>query len=115
MEYIDNRAIGRAHFTTPYEGPPGCVHGAVLAGVFDQVFNVANILGATAGPTVSLELKYKKPTPLFEDLVFEAWVELADERRITTRGFVRHGDVVCVESVGIFARLSKDRALNLLG
>lgn len=115
MEYIDGRAIGRAVFTTGYEGPPGCVHGAVLAGVFDQVFNVANILGGSAGPTVSLGLVYKKPTPLFEELVFEAWIETRDERRITTRGVVRHGDVVCVESTGVFARLSKDRSLNLRG
>lgn len=115
MEYIDGRAIGRAVFTTGYEGPPGCVHGAVLAGVFDQVFNVANILGGSAGPTVSLELVYKKPTPLFEELVFEAWIETRDERRITSRGLVRHGDVICVESTGVFARVSKDRSLNLRG
>jgi len=115
MEYVDGRAIGRACFTTLYEGPPGCVHGAVLAAVFDQVFNVANILGGTAGPTVSLELNYKKPTPLHDDIVFEAWIEELDERRVTSRGLVRHGDVVCVESKGVFARLSKDRSLNLRG
>src|SRR5450759_857844 len=26
---------GHATFTSPYEGAPGCVHGAVLAGAFD--------------------------------------------------------------------------------
>ena len=45
MEWRPPRAIGHARFDTPYEGPPGCLHGAILAAAFDQVINVANILG----------------------------------------------------------------------
>jgi hypothetical protein len=112
MEWQAPRAIGRACFGTPYEGPPGCLHGAILAGVFDQVFNVANLMGDVAGPTVELSLRYKKPTPLHTPLVFEAWVESAEERRTTTRGHVRHGDTVTVEAVGVFARIDRNRILR---
>ena len=113
VEYAGGRAFGRAHFTTPYEGPPGCVHGAVLAGVFDQVFNVANIMGGTAGPTVTLSLRYRKPTPLHADLVFEAWVDDVVDGRVTSRGYVKHGDRITVEAEGTFAMLERERILRL--
>ncbi len=115
MEWQPPRALGHARFGTPYEGPPGCVHGAILAGVFDQVFNVANLMSGSAGPTVELSLRYERPTPLHEPLVFEAWVESVDERRIVTRGQLRHGERRTVEAVGRFARIDRDRILRGLG
>ena len=48
------KAIGRAVFTAPYEGAPGCVHGAVLAGAFDIMLTAANVIANGAGPTVNL-------------------------------------------------------------
>ncbi len=113
MEYENGRAIGRANFTTPYEGPPGCVHGAVLAGVFDQVFNVANIMGGTAGPTASLSLRYRRPTPLHADLRFEAWVEDVTGNRVTSRGKALYRDQVTVEAEGQFKILDRDIVMNL--
>lgn len=113
MDYVDGRAIGHARFTTPYEGPPGCVHGAVIAGVFDQVFNVANILGGTAGPTATLSLRYRRPTPLHADLRFEAWVEDVTADRVTSRGRALHGDVVTVEAEGEFRRIDRERVMKL--
>ena len=114
MTYRDGRAIGEAYFTTPYEGPPGCVHGAVLAGVFDQVFNVANILGGTAGPTTHLSLRYRRPTPLHAPLVFEAWVEEVSGDRVESRGHVSCAGEVTVEAVGRFKILGRDKVLNLV-
>lgn len=115
MEYDGRLAIGRARFTTPYEGPPGCVHGAVIAGVFDQVFNVANIMGGTAGPTMTLSLRYRRPTPLHEDLVFEAWIEQVGDGRVTSRGRALHGDTVTVEAEGVFRLLDPERIQDLRG
>ena len=44
------RALGRAVFTPAYEGAPGCVHGAVLAGAFDIVLTAANSSLTGPGP-----------------------------------------------------------------
>ena len=84
MEIVDGRAVGTAVFTTPYEGPPGCVHGGVLAACFDQVFVLASMADGTGGPTVHLELDFRRPTPLRRVVTFEAWVTAggpADPRR----------------------------------
>ena len=102
------RAIGRARFDTPYEGPPGCVHGAVLAGVFDQIFNVANLMAEVPGPTATLSLEYLRKTPLREDLRFEAWIESVDGRKVTTVGHVLHDGVVTVKARGLFVTLDSE-------
>ncbi|MGH7338322.1 MAG: PaaI family thioesterase, partial [Myxococcota bacterium] len=113
MEWHPPLAIGRATFDTPYEGPPGCVHGAVLAAAFDQVINIANIHSGTAGPTRTLSLEYRKPTPLGAPLVFEAWVESVDGRKITSRALVRHAGEVTVEAQGLFILVDRDRVMRL--
>ena len=113
MEWQPPLAIGRASFDTPYEGPPGCVHGAVLAAAFDQVINIANIHSGTAGPTRTLALEYKKPTPLGAPLLFEAWVEAVDGRKITSRALVRHAGEVTVEAHGLFILVGHERVMRL--
>jgi acyl-coenzyme A thioesterase PaaI-like protein len=107
------RALGRARFTTPYEGPPGCVHGAVIAGVFDIVMSVANQLADAAGPTLELSVRYRRPTLLLREALFEAWVVETDGRRTTTEGRIVQDDRITVEATGRFAVLDRD-AINRL-
>src|SRR5579872_156522 len=52
IEFVPPKAIGTVLFTPQYEGAPGCVHGAALAGAFDIVLTAANFLAQAAGPTV---------------------------------------------------------------
>ena len=113
MSWEEPRAIGRACFTTPYEGPPGCVHGAVIAAAFDQVFNVAHLMAGSAGPTAELTLRYRHPTPLHADLVFEAHIEAIEGRKIRSVGSVRSGDEVTVEATGLFIAIDPERSMNL--
>ncbi len=109
----DGRSVGRVRFGATYEGPPGCVHGGVIAAVFDQVLSIANLMSATPGPTVRLAIHYRKPTPLDASLVFEGWQERVEGRRVHTRGHLRHGDVVTAEAEGVFALVPVDRIMKL--
>ena len=75
VEFDPPRALGLATFTAPYEGAPGCVHGAVLAGAFDIMLTVANVIADGAGPTASPPLRYLGSRPSSASrAVFEAWV-----------------------------------------
>jgi acyl-coenzyme A thioesterase PaaI-like protein len=107
------RAIGRARFNTLYEGPPGCVHGAVLASVFDMVFSAANHLADTGGPTVRLSVDYRHPTRLEHEAVFEGWVAGREGRKVHTAGRVTQNGVVTVEAVGTFVTLPRDDVMRL--
>ncbi len=103
------RALGRATFTAPYEGAPGCVHGAVLAGAFDIMLTAANVIADGAGPTVNLAIRYLKPTLIGEPAEFEAWVTERTERRTFSRGRLTQGGVVTVEAQGEFVQLDRSR------
>jgi acyl-coenzyme A thioesterase PaaI-like protein len=100
-------------FGTPYEGPPGCVHGGVIAACFDQVLNVANLMAGVPGPTKSLEVRYRKPTPVRVPLVFEANPPAVEGNRVTTTGVLRAGETVVAEATGIFIVLPLDRVMAL--
>lgn len=109
LETYPPLAIGRAVFTTPYEGAPGCVHGACLAGAFDIVLTAANMIAGAAGPTVRLALRFRRPTLLNEEAVFEATVDRRTEKRIHTSGRLLQSGQVTVEAEGEFATLDMER------
>jgi hypothetical protein len=110
-----DRAIGAVRFGTAYEGPPGCVHGAVIAASFDQVLNIANLLAGAAGPTARLALTFRAPTPLHRPLRFEGWVERREERKVHSRGRLLADGAVTVEAEGLFILVDPERVLKLLG
>lgn len=109
IEFDPPRAIGRAQFTAPYEGAPGCVHGAVLAGAFDIMLTAANVIADGAGPTVNLSLRYLKPTLVAQPALFEAWVTSRDDRRTHSRGHLIQNGVVTVEAMGEFVNMDRSR------
>jgi acyl-coenzyme A thioesterase PaaI-like protein len=109
IEFDPPRALGLASFTAPYEGAPGCVHGAVLAGAFDIMLTAANVIADGAGPTVTLTIRYRKPTLIAEPCHFEAWVTERTERRTFSEGRLTQGGVVTVEAKGEFATLDRSR------
>ncbi|CAB4825200.1 unannotated protein [freshwater metagenome] len=108
-------ARGRATFTSPYEGPPNCVHGAVIAGAFDQVFNVANLKTGVAGPTAYLHVDYRRPTMLLRPLLFEGWVDHTEGRKSYCKGRIIQDDVVTCEAEGLFIQVDPARIRNLGG
>src|SRR5262245_28045458 len=114
IEWDAPRAVGSATFGTPYEGPPGCVHGAVIAAAFDQVFNVANLMSGDAGPTARLELRYRRPTPLHRAVRFEGGVKQREERKIHAAGRLLAAGEVTVEAEGLFIVVDAERVMRML-
>jgi hypothetical protein len=103
------KAIGRVDFTPQYEGAPGCVHGAALAGAFDIILTAANFMVNAAGPTVELTIRYRKPTLISQTAVFEGWVTERKGRRIHSRGQLIQDGIVTVEAVGEFVDMERSR------
>lgn len=102
MSQEGGKAIGTARFGLPYEGPPNGVHGAVVAGVWDQVLAFACMVQGTPGHTATLTTHYRAITPLHQELRFEAEVERTDGRRIYARGRCHAGATLVSEAEGMF-------------
>ncbi|HMC69271.1 MAG TPA: PaaI family thioesterase [Mycobacteriales bacterium] len=113
VEIVDDLVIGTARFTWPYQGPPGCVHGAVVASVFDELLSFACIANGPAGMTGKLSIKYRHPTPLHEELRFVCRRESISGRRLVATGECYAGDVVTAEAEGLFITVRPDRAAEM--
>jgi hypothetical protein len=86
-----DRASGTVTFPVAFEGPPGIVHGGVLATFFDCVIQHHNCDVGVAGKTASLLVTYRRPTPLAVPLTF-AIERTTDDRRITSDVRLDAGD-----------------------
>jgi Thioesterase superfamily len=113
LDFDPPKAFGRAVFDVAYEGAPGCVHGAILAAVFDIVLTAANAIEGSTGPTVRLALRYLRPTLTNEQAVFEGWVTEVTERRILSKGRIVQDGIVTVEADGEFAIFNRDRVQGM--
>jgi hypothetical protein len=76
----DDQAEGTVEFPLIYEGPPGLVHGGFLAVFFDCVLQQLNCDLGLTGKTVTLALKYRRPTPLLTPLRVTASREIDGDR-----------------------------------
>lgn len=102
MTVGEGTATGRATFGWTYQGPPGLVHGAVIAGVYDDVLGLANLGAGVPGMTGTLTIKFRKPTALHREVVFTAAVDRIEGRKIFTSGHSTVDGEVTSEADGIF-------------
>jgi hypothetical protein len=102
-----------ANFGYPYEGPPTCVHGGVIAAAFDEVLGAANMVAGNPAMTGTLTVRYRSPTPLRADLHMEARCLGRDGRKIRTWAAMYHGDVMTAEAEGIFVEVRPDRFVTI--
>lgn len=88
-----------------YEGPPGCVHGGIVASLFDEILGIANITAGVGAMTGTLTIRYRNPTPLCTDLDFTAQVDRMEGRKVFTSGTIHAGGVLTAEAEGIFIQV----------
>jgi acyl-coenzyme A thioesterase PaaI-like protein len=89
----DGTVAGTVRFDLQHVGPPYRAHGGVVASVFDQVLGIAAIAGGSSGFTGSMTVRYKKATPLREELRFEA-------RMVGAKGRISHATGEIYDSEG---------------
>jgi hypothetical protein len=93
---------GRVTFGYPYEGPPTCVHGGVIAELFDELMGAANVLANRPAMTGTLTVRYRKPTPLLTPLDLMARFVRSEGRKFFTWAAIYNDGVLTAEAEGIF-------------
>jgi len=95
LRCADDSGEGTVEFPLLYEGPPGIVHGGVLAQFFDCVLQQLNCDLGLTGKTSDLSVRYRRPTPLLTRLEVHARREVG-ATRIHSFAELRHdGKVLC--------------------
>lgn len=85
-----------------YQGPPGCVHGGIVALVFDEMLGLANAAAGSVGMTADLRVQYKSPTPLYAPLRFKARQTRVEGRKIWATATLHTGDTLCATTEALF-------------
>lgn len=102
----DRQLVGRVLVTSPYEGPPGHVHGGYLAGLFDDLLGgVQRLADGPVALTGKLTVRYRRPTPLHTPLTLTAWVHQDRGRRLVVRGECHVDDALTAQAEGLFVRV----------
>lgn len=109
LAVIGNRVEGHGSFGLAYEGPPGYVHGGFIAASFDEVLGMAQSMTGNPGMTGTLTIRYRKPTPLLTDLVFEAWVDRVEGRKIFTQGKLSANGQLTADAEGLYIAIGHER------
>lgn len=105
--WVDGAIVrGTVVFGWAYQGPPGYVHGGLVAALFDETLGFAQSMLATPGMTGTLTVRYRKPTPLLTELRIEATVQRVDGRKIFTEARLYAGDTLTAEAEAVFISLS---------
>ena len=95
---------GEATFGSAFNGPPDCVHGGVVAALFDELLGCACVVNGIGGYTGTLTVVYRTPTPLGAALTLRGRVERRERRKVFAAGTIHSGDTLCAQADGIFVQ-----------
>ena len=109
LEKVEEGLEGTVFFDWPYEGPPGCVHGGVIALVFDELLGATNIAAGAPGRTGTLTIRYRRPTPIRTEIRMVSRFVGRDGRKIRTTAEMYRGEELTAQAEAIFIELSADR------
>jgi uncharacterized protein (TIGR00369 family) len=100
----------------PHEGPPGLVHGGVVATLLDHVLARAVRAAGRGGLTATLTVTYRRPVHLGTPLVATGEIATVDGRGTTAVGRLvaeDDPDRVLAEAEGLFVALRPQQAADV--
>ena len=112
----DGRAEGRVTLGKAHEGPPGLVHGGVVATLLDHVLARAVRAAGRGGLTATLTVTYRRPVQLGVPLRVTGEIATVDGRRTTAVGRLvaeDQPDRVLAEAEGLFVALRPEQAADV--
>lgn len=105
---------GRVTYGYAYEGPPTCVHGGVIAELFDELLGMCNILVGEGAMTGTLTIRYRRPTPLLAPLDLVARHTGKEGRKVYAWGGIYCRGELTAEADGVFVEVPPGRMLDIV-
>jgi acyl-coenzyme A thioesterase PaaI-like protein len=110
----DRTIVMHVRYGSAYEGPPGSVHGGIVAAAFDELLGMTQSLSGQPGMTGTLTIRYRRPTPLHRDLRFVGTLDRVEGRKNFTVGRCYDGDTLTAEAEGLFIRVDFERLAAMM-
>ena len=82
------RIVGRFRVGAEYQGPPGFLHGGIIATLLDEAMGKVNRFSDVRAVTAELNIEYHRPVPVEREILVEAF-----QVERNGRSLVHHGEV----------------------
>src|ERR1700733_1075002 len=111
---VDEQQHVISRFKVPrrFEGPPGYVHGGVIATLLDEAMSKANRQRGSVAMTRQMEVEYLRPVPLNTPLILEGRSAGGEGRKHHCEAEIRNaGGTVLASSRGLFIQIDAEKFL----
>jgi acyl-coenzyme A thioesterase PaaI-like protein len=114
FEFDGRRVNGRFQPRETHRGWPDLAHGGVAAAALDEAMGWATWAAGALAMTARMEVKYRRPLPLGEELIVSAQVTRDRGRRLEAEAEIRTlaGETL-VQATGLFLRVPAERAREI--
>jgi acyl-coenzyme A thioesterase PaaI-like protein len=109
VERHGDHSVAIVTYTHVYEGPPGTVHGGIVAAGFDMVLGAAASMSKRPGLTGTLTVRYRKSMPLHREIRYEGWIDKVEARKTLVAGRATVDGELVAEGEGIFVAIPERR------
>jgi uncharacterized protein (TIGR00369 family) len=117
-DFPEGRCVGRVTLGKAHEGPPGLVHGGVVATLLDHALARSARVAGHGGLTAELTVRFKRPVALGVPLVVTGQLGNVDGRRATATARLTAADdpdTVLAEGEALLVSLRPERAADVFG
>jgi uncharacterized protein (TIGR00369 family) len=110
-----DRATARYTGAQRHQGYDGTLHGGVVTALLDETMGWAIFHQGTWGVTAKIEVTFKRPVPVGEELIVTGVVARDRGRTIETSGTVARASdgAVLAEAAAVFMKMPDDRRAEL--
>jgi len=119
LDHATNTSTAKVKLPRRYEGPPGHIHGGIIATLLDEAMGKVNKIFGTVSLTRHMQIDYLRPSPLGEMHTVTGRFVKREGRKMFMEGEIRNaaGDLLVrskglfieVDPVALFAKHSKKR------
>jgi acyl-coenzyme A thioesterase PaaI-like protein len=103
-----DEAVSRVVLGPAFEGAPNRAHGGVVAAVFDDLMGFVLTIHEAPAYTAELTVRYRRPTPVGEEIEFRARLVSRKGRRLHIEAQATdHAGTKIAESTGLFITIPK--------
>jgi uncharacterized protein (TIGR00369 family) len=99
----DGSVVCDAQVSNDYEGPPGYVHGGIIATLLDEAMSKANRARGVIAMTRKMDVEYLRPVPSGQPIRIQSSVTRSEGRKHWTEAQIHNAEgVLLAKADGLF-------------
>jgi uncharacterized protein (TIGR00369 family) len=100
---VDGHIVSTAVISNQYEGPPGYLHGGIIATLLDEAMSKANRARGVTAMTRQMQVEYLRPVPSDSAIRIIGRVTRSEGRKHWAEALIQNaGGTVLAQATGLF-------------